>query len=55
MKQGTTALEKWTSDNNMQINTCKTHYQIFTMQHGTEEIKIKINNKFIKNKQKQHI
>ena len=32
----------------MQINTCKTHYQIFKRQHGTEEIKVKINNKFTK-------
>jgi hypothetical protein len=37
------ALEKWAAENNMIINTQKTNYQFFTMQHNNYYFNLKIN------------
>ena len=41
-------LTKWTNNNNMQINSDKTVYQIFSLKHKIEEPEILINDKPIK-------
>jgi hypothetical protein len=37
------ALEKWAAENNMIINTQKTNYQFFSMQHNNYNFNLKIN------------
>jgi len=38
------SLSMWATDNNMEINTCKTVYQLFSMRHENNNFDLKTNN-----------